>query len=120
MGVEWIEHRGVRILRTDYRGCETEAEMLALLEKQGQQIRLRSAKTLLLANFEGTSISSGYMNEAKQRGAASGDQMLEKMAILGVTGLKGILLDGFVAVTGMRGKVQSFDTEAQALDWLVS
>ena len=80
MGVEWIEHRGVRILRTDYRGCETEAEMLALLEKQGQQIRLRSAKTLLLANFEGTSISSGYMNEAKQRGATLNDLVLTALS----------------------------------------
>lgn len=120
MGVEWIEHRGVRVLRTDYRGCESEDEMLALLEKQGQQIRLRSAKTLLLANFEGTSVGSRYMNEAKQRGTDSGDTMLEKMAILGVTGLKNILVDGFIAVTGMRDKVRSFDDEAQALDWLVS
>ena len=119
MSVDWIEHKGKRILRADYRGCHTEEEMLQVLDEQGKQLRLRPVKTLLLSDFGGTAVGSAFMNEVKRRGAESGDRLIEKNAVLGVTGLKGILLDGFVAATGLKDRIRSFDNEADAMAWLV-
>lgn len=120
MSVKWIEHAGERVLYADYRDCRNEEEMLAVLEEQGRQLRMRPVKTRLLSNFEGVSVGSGFMNEVKKRGTESGSRLIERNAVLGISGLKGILLDGFVMVTGMRDSVRAFDSEAAALEWLVS
>ena len=44
---------------------------------------------------------------------------LGKQALLGVTGLKNILLQGFLTVTGTKD-MKPFENEAEALEWLVS
>jgi hypothetical protein len=119
VSVEWIHHKGKKILYVDYAGATTDAELLEVLDEQGKVLRESPSKSLVLSNFEGTSIGPGFMNEVKKRGQAMGDQVLERDAILGVSGLKDILLNGYISATGMRGKTRAFGSKEEALDWLV-
>lgn len=118
MGVKWIEHAGKRILHVDYSECKTEDEMLAVYEQQAQQMRLQPRRSLVLSNFGGASVGTHYMKRVSEGGQGQGAQMLDKAAFVGVGGLKGILLDGYVRVTGLGEKIKGFETEADALDWL--
>lgn len=120
MSVTWLDYKGTRILYADYRGCKSDADELAVLEEQGRQLRMRPVKSLLLSNFQGVSVGSGYMAEVKKRGAASAARFIARNAVLGVTGLKGILLDGYIVASGMRERMRAFEDEQDALDWLVS
>lgn len=120
MGVRWIEHAGKRILYVDYSEANTEEEMLAIYEMQAQQMRLQPKRSLVLSNFANASIGSAYMKRVSEGGRGQGAAMLDKAAFVGVGGLKGILLDGYVRVTGLGEKVRGFDDEADALTWLTA
>jgi len=119
MGVQWMEHAGKRILYVDYSGCTTEEEMLATYELQAQQMRLQPSKSLVLSNFTGASVGSAYMKRVSEGGKSHGSDLLEKSAFVGITGLKNILLDGYASVTGLKDKIRTFDSEAEAFNWLV-
>ena len=122
MSVQWKEHQGKTYLSVDYRGCATQQDMIDTFEHQVTEMRAVSAaggKSLVLSNFEGTKIGPDLMSRIKEVGKERGQQSLEKNAILGVTGVKGILLKGIIAYTGLRN-IKPFDHEPEALDWLVA
>lgn len=48
MPVTWIRHEGERIIHTDFRGCKSEAEMLALFDKAVGEVL--AAPGLVLTN----------------------------------------------------------------------
>jgi len=58
------------------------------------------------------------MKRVSEGGQSQGALLLEKAAFVGVGGLKSILLDGYVRVTGLGDKIRGFDDEADALAWL--
>jgi len=118
MGVRWVEHLGKRILYVDYSECTNEAEMLAVYEQQAQQMRMQPKKTSVLSNFGDASIGSAYMKRVTEGGQSQASAMLEKAAFVGVGGLKGILLEGYIRVTGLGEKIRAFDNDADALAWL--
>lgn len=118
MAIEQITHKGKLILYVDYRGLETEAEMIGLMEELGTVLAAAPSKRLVLQNFEGTRLSPGFMDRAKVVGKASESGMLRD-AMLGITGLKDILLRGYTAVTGQQALTKAFATEEEALAWLV-
>jgi hypothetical protein len=121
MSVQWKEHQGKTYLSVDYRGCKSQQDMIETFEQQLTEMRaVRAAggRTLLLSNFTGAAVGSDLMSRIKEAGKERGQQSLAKNAILGITGLKSILLKGFIAYTGLHN-VKPFDNEAAALDWLV-
>jgi hypothetical protein len=122
MNVQWKAHKGKQYLSVDYRCCKTQQEMIQTFEEQVIQMRKASAgggRSLVLSNFEGTKIGPDLMSRIKAIGKERGQQSLEKNAILGVTGVKGILLKGIIAYTGLRN-IKPFDHEPEALDWLAA
>jgi hypothetical protein len=114
----WIEHQDKRILFVDYRGQETPEAMIHVLEEEISVDAASPTKVLVLANFEGTSGSVEYMARVKKAGKEIRNQKVQKTALLGITGLKVVLLDGYIRFTGDE-HIRAFDTEAEALDWLV-
>lgn len=119
MSVQWQMVRGRQVLIVDYAGCTTEEDMLATYEEQSRIQHELGERSLVLSDLTGTSIGSAYMKRVSEGGKAHGDQLLEKAAFVGITGLKNILLDSYIAVSGQKGKVRSFATREEALDWLV-
>lgn len=121
MGVQWMMHNGMSFLSVDYRNCKHEEEMIRIFEEQVtqmQQVRISGGKTLVLSNFEGTAVGSKFMKRIKDVGREHGKKSLAKNAILGINGLKRVLLNAYIAYTGLNN-IKAFDSISEALDWLV-
>jgi hypothetical protein len=118
MEIKWIEHKGRKILYDDFRGAKNENELMELLY-QAIEIEKKSAeKFLLLINVENTYMTQKYMDEVKRSGKEYRNEKALKTALVGITGLKKILYQGYIAFTG-NTKTKPFDNEEAAKDWLV-
>jgi hypothetical protein len=58
------------------------------------------------------------MERVKQLGRTVFSQKAERSALVGITGLKLVLLQAYIAFTGHKN-IQVFRSEAAALEWLV-
>lgn len=117
MKVQWVSHKGKKILFTDYEGTKTQEEMIVILNESIQIAKKTPGTILGLVNIRDSAVGPDYMKEAKEQGKALAHKR-EKSAIIGVTGLKGMLLKGFNLFTGST--LKSFNTKEEALDYLVS
>lgn len=115
MKIEWTSYKGKRILRVDYSGLN-EQQMIAQLEQGTKVILNEKEKILYLGNFTETVVTSTFMDKANAL-AKQTDEKLIKGAIVGVTGMKSVLLNTYNMLTG--SKMKSFKTEAEALEYLV-
>jgi hypothetical protein len=121
MGVEWIDHNGKRILLIDHRGLEPEAVIknielaAAMVGEVPSPARIR-----YLANFEGATVNAAVMACLKKVGQEVFEPITDKSAVIGVTGIRNILLAAYNRVTGAGSHQKLFDSQEEALDWLVS
>jgi hypothetical protein len=114
MGVKWIDYKGKRILYVDFRKLYEE-QVLANDELFVKFIKESPTKVLILANVEGAAISS--LEKIKEVSKKEVSPKVAKSAIVGITGLKDILLRAYNSFTG--SSAQPFATEQEAMDWLV-
>ena len=117
MPVTWIRHEGERIIHTDFRGCKSEAEMLALFDKAVEEVLAAPGLVLTLNNFDGVSVTRAFLRTMEVRSADYKHKVRAK-AVLGVTGIKKILINTYSVLTGIDAR--AFDSEAAALAYLVS
>lgn len=116
MGAEWIEHQGKRVLYIKYGGLKPE-EMLDLIRQATQMIvATNSNQTLTLTDVTGCFLNQEFVDLSKKQSQIS-LPLTRKAAIVGVTGLKNILLQAVNRVTA--NPRESFATVEEALDWLV-
>jgi len=119
MEVRMIEFKGKKILYVDYRGAVNEDDMLANLKKEIEIERTLKEKTLLLSNFQDTYVSPNYMNEVNKTGKEIRTKIISKTALVGIQGVKSILLRSYITFTGQKD-MKTFDTEELAKEWLIS
>jgi len=112
----WITYKGKRILYSDYRGMNTE-QMIAQLREEANMIMNEPGKVLNLSNFEGTVIAPEFMKVANELGKTT-EKKIEKSAVVGVTGVKAVLLNSYNMITG--GNIRAFKDEESAKEYLVS
>lgn len=118
MSVKLIEHKGKKVLYADYRGLMTTEQQIQCLDEL-EQLQHKSAVSLpILSNFEGISIGAESIARTKEWGKRN-ELKIKRQALLGITGLKTILLRGYMAFTGQTN-IKTFESEGEALDWLVS
>lgn len=121
MPVEWIEHRGKKILIIDLRDLGTPA-MLDDLHRADQlflEIPI-GTRVLHLIDFRGATVHPAVMNHLKQSGKAIVEPRTEKAAIIGIDGIRHILLAAYNRFTGAGKRQKLFDNQEEALEWLVS
>ena len=118
MRVTWKTHKGKQILYVDYSGLNTK-EMIQLLHDSCDVLNKLNNAVPLLANFENTTADTEYMNEVKRLGKQVITAKASKTALLGITGVKGVLVQGYAFFTGEKN-LKSFSSEPEALDWLAS
>ena len=116
MKSRWIEYKGKRILYADFRGQKGQ-EGIDTLELGAKMAAASPTRVRMLNNFEGAAGSPEWMARVKQLGKEVFDLKVEKDAVVGITGVKGVLVEAYNKVT--RKGVMPFKTEAEALDWLV-
>ena len=116
MGAEWIQHKGKKILYVKYGGLKPQ-EMLELVIKATQMIvDAKSNEVLTLTDVTDCFVNNEFTELSKQQGKIS-LPLTKKAAIVGVTGVKNILLRGVNAFTP-KPRIP-FNTIAEAKDWLV-
>jgi hypothetical protein len=118
MEISWIEHKGKKILLTDYTGIKMDKDMVAHLEKVVPLVESqeKGSKILMLVDLTGCYATPGFMDAAKKFEKTVLVNYDVKRAITGVTGAKAILLKGFNLLT--KQKLEPFDTRAMAMDYL--
>jgi hypothetical protein len=117
MSVRWITHQGRRIIYTDFRDCQTEAEMGEVFEKAVQMVLAEPEPVLTLNNFEGVTVSAAFLQKLKTRGTEYNHKVRAK-AVLGVTGVKRTLINTYSILVGIDAR--AYATEAEALAYLAS
>jgi hypothetical protein len=119
MPVEWIEHRGKKILYSDFsniRKLEDSTALLYVMEKKFREETMEKVRHML--NFENTAVSPEFMDTAKKVGFGLMPDA-EKNAFVKVSPLKTVLLKGFLFFTNGTQKTKVFDSLEEAKDWLV-
>jgi hypothetical protein len=120
MGTKWIEYKGKKILYQDYRGL-TASEVMETLELTGRMMTECPTRLVCLSNVENMVITSEFMTRSKELGKQIFDLKSEKTALVGINGLKRIFYEAYIRfVNNKNKKMATFETETEAMDWLVS
>jgi hypothetical protein len=90
-------------------------EMIKQLEHEANMMLQHNAKLLYLGNFENTVVESEFMKKANELGKKT-EPLNEKSAVVGISGMKSVLLNTYNFFTG--GKLKACKTEEEALDFL--
>jgi hypothetical protein len=115
MALEWLEERGQKILYVDYRG-QSEPQMLEQLERVVVTLR-NAGGTPFIVDITNGAVGSKFMARAKEVGPEL-ERLAPKQAIVGVDGIKAILLKAYNAVVG--GRMRPFPSVADAVAYLAS
>jgi hypothetical protein len=119
MPAKWMDHKGKRILYVDFRKLSAQ-EILPLMKESDDMVLASPTKVLYLGNIEDAVVSREVMGQLKQYADKSVRKRFEKLAVVGVTGVKKVFFDAFVAMMDKSSvQVKSFKTEDDALKWLV-
>jgi hypothetical protein len=118
MEIQWLEHKGKRILIIDYTGIRMEKDMITHLNKVVPQLNglTKGDNLYMLSDLTGCYATPGFINAAKSLEKEVFSQYKLKWAILGITGPKVILLKGFNLVSKI--KLEPFHTREEALAYL--
>ena len=117
MSIKNVLHNRKMIVVTDYRGLKG-AEQIKTLEQLAQIAKMSPTSVPFLSNFEGANIGPEYVNRVKALGRGH-QTNTNRQALLGIKGLKNLLLKSYIALTGAK-EIKAFDTETEAMDWLAS
>jgi hypothetical protein len=98
MSIEWITYKSKKIIYINYVGLKS-LEMSQLIKEATQSIvDSKSTEVLSLSNVTGCFFTSELMDLLKKQSAIS-LPLTKKAAVVGVTGLKSILLTAANAVS---------------------
>lgn len=113
----WIEHKGKRILVNDYSGLSVE-NVIKLIEENILKYGLEKNKDiLLLVDVTGASFNTDVISQMN-RIAKIIKPIIKKSAVIGVIGLKAIVLKTVNRVSNLG--IEQFNSKDEAKDWLVS
>jgi hypothetical protein len=118
MSVNVVVHKGKRVLYGDFRGLRRNEQQIACLEELAAALEDAPVAELVVTNFEGSSLGPDFMKRVKELGKQHQAKM-SRQAVLGISGLNEILFRGYLSFTGQKN-IQPFESEAAAMDWLVS
>ena len=120
MPISFITHKGKEILYCDFRNLNTDEKLIENLELVVKFLREspETSSFLVLTDYRGSNVGSDFMESAKKYGKEIMNQKTEKGAILGIFGIKKILLKAYTRFSGEN--LIPFDSEEEAKDYLVS
>ena len=111
--LEWIEHKGKRILYVDFSGLKPHEILQAMDENQEEILRQPADSTILtLTNMSGTRTTT-EMNEKGKEIAAATQGRVKAAAVIGLSGIQKVI------AMGVRS-IHTEDSMEDAKDWLVS
>ena len=114
----WKTYKGKQVFYVDYGGLNID-EMLKLLNETCEVLKQSSGNVLLLTNFEKAIVPTQFMTEVKRLGKEVISVKTTKTALLGVYGIREVLVQGYTFFTGEKN-LKAFKTEQEAMEWLIS
>jgi hypothetical protein len=114
--IRWITHKEKKVLYADYKGLTNDDEVLSLFLVEAKFMVESPTKVLSLADYTGVNANKRIMAELKRLGNEVYKVKCEKTAVLGVTGIKAVLLITYNMLT--KHQVVPFNSEQEALDYL--
>ena len=118
MGLSLRPHKGKQILYVDYGRLNID-DMIKLLYNTCHVLKKFNEKALLLTNFENAKVSTQFMSEVKHLGKEVITQKAAKTALLGIYGVRKKLVKDYILFTSEEN-LKTFETEQEAIEWLVS
>lgn len=113
----FIDSQGVKIFYIDFTNLIKEEEIEAVINESKTLIRSRPKKSMInLANIEGMHFN-GRIKELFVEYVKGNADFVQHSAIVGVSGLKRIVFNGIMKMTGRD--VRCLDTVEDAKRWLV-
>ncbi len=116
MLAKWKTYEGQKVLYLDCRGLKEEGT-LAILDEAAEMLRPTSGNMPVLANVQGTMLTTAFMEKLKKLAQEVYIGKTDKAGIVGVDGLKKILLNSYNIL--MKQEMRAFPKEEEALRWLV-
>lgn len=115
MPVSSINHKGREILHVDLRDLKHKKDVLDSFDEMKEHY-LKSNEIYLLFDMTKAYWDPDIMSKLKDYGKKYFNGRSKKRAVLGVTGLRKILMKGYTAATGTEVKL--FDDLEKAKDYL--
>ncbi len=113
-----IVHKGVTIIVADLSNLSDIEESIAVVYKTMNLVATQAPKSVrLLTDVTGTPFNARGV-EALKVYAKSNTPYLKASAVAGVAGIKKIVVDSIIRLTGRD--IRSFATTEDALDWLAA
>ncbi|HVG45638.1 MAG TPA: hypothetical protein VM890_12945, partial [Longimicrobium sp.] len=113
----FIEHKGHRILLLDYSRIQQGQEAVAAIKGSMEVVATQPRGSLLVMTVVREARYNSAVLQALKELAAHNAPYVKASAVVGMGGLHRIAYQAVILFS--RRKIQTFDTEAQALDWLV-
>lgn len=118
MGLEIIKYNGQQVLFVNYSTCHNQNEMLSLLHEAAKYYQNHPSDDIkILSDFTNAYASLEFMSQLKQYGKHLSSKT-DRAAVVGVDGLKEILLKGYNMVA--KKPTLPFRNKIQALTYLTS
>jgi hypothetical protein len=114
--ISFIKHNFKDILMVDISNIRNVEESIAVLEQAIKMIKTQAPKSiLLLTNVTGTHYDKEGA-EAMKRYSSENTPFIKASAVVGVSGIKRLVLNAVVRMTGRT--IMTFDEVDQAKEWL--
>ena len=118
MPVSYITHKGRKILYVNFKDIKSKETVMTNIEEMKKFYLEATEQIYLLLDVRGTFTDPEVMDKLKHYGKQYFSGRSKKRAVLGVNGIKKIMLKGYAMVT--KTDVQPFDDEEAAKDYLAS
>lgn len=118
MPVSYITHKGKEILHVDFKDIKNKTVVLGEIDEMAKFYRESTKEILLLLDVRGTFTDPEVMDKLKSYGKTVFKGKSRKRAILGVSGVKKLLLKAYSTVTNTS--LAAFEDIEEAKDYLAS
>jgi hypothetical protein len=115
MGIEWVSHKDKKILHIKYSGLSAEEMKEQIIEATNTIVNSKSEDNLVLTDMLDCFVDGDFIELAKKQGKKS-LPFCRKSAIVGVTGIKKVLLKAVNAISP-KPRVP-FASVEEAMEWL--
>lgn len=116
MSIEWVDYKGKRILHIKYAGLSHDEMCEQIITATKTLVDTKSEENLVLTDMQDCFVDDKFIDLAKQQGKIS-LPFSKKSTIVGITGIKKLILKGVNAISP-KSRVP-FDSIEEAMEWLV-
>lgn len=116
--IQWIEHKGKKIIYLDYKNLNSrnKEEFIKVLDAAKEFVLSAGNNILLLVDIRNSFGDRDIVNRMKQDGKEE-KPYIKKEAVVGITGVKEVLLKAINLFTNLG--IKPFNSLEEAKDWLV-